>query len=167
MKEILLEPLIKMLQEKRLVGKSIRMSLSSNKIPELWRSFMPQRKQILNPVSPDLFSVEIYSKDYFEKFNPNKEFEKWAALEVKDFQSVPEGMHKLTIPGGLYAVFLHKGPDSAVTGLYQFILGTWISKSAYLLDDRPHFAVMGAKYKVEDPDSEEEIWIPIKPKSKA
>jgi AraC family transcriptional regulator len=38
-----------------------------------------------------------------------------------------------------------------------------MTKSAFLLDDRPHFAVMGAKYKSEDPSSEEEIWIPIKP----
>jgi AraC family transcriptional regulator len=31
------------------------------------------------------------------------------------------------------------------------------------LDQRPHVEVMGEKYKNNDPDSEEEIWIPIKP----
>jgi hypothetical protein len=30
------------------------------------------------------------------------------------------------------------------------------------LNKRPHFAKMGEKYKNEDPDSEEELWIPIK-----
>ena len=34
----------------------------------------------------------------------------------------------------------------------------------YTLDDRPHFEILGEKYKNQDPDSEEELWIPIKPK---
>jgi AraC family transcriptional regulator len=101
---------------------------------------------------------------FFEKFSPEREFYKWAAIEVTDFKSVPEYMETIIIPGGLYAVFLYKGPASAVGNLYQFILGIWMAKSDFLLDDRPHLAVMGAKYKGEDPSSEEEIWIPIKPK---
>jgi AraC family transcriptional regulator len=32
------------------------------------------------------------------------------------------------------------------------------------LDDRPHFEVLGEKYKNNDPTSEKEIWIPILPK---
>jgi AraC family transcriptional regulator len=32
----------------------------------------------------------------------------------------------------------------------------------YELDDRPHFEILGDKYKNNDPNSEEEIWIPIK-----
>ena len=36
--------------------------------------------------------------------------------------------------------------------------------SDYKPDDRPHFELLGAKYKNDDPDSEEEIWIPIKRK---
>jgi AraC family transcriptional regulator len=35
----------------------------------------------------------------------------------------------------------------------------------YFLDDRPHFEILGDKYKNGDPDSEEEIWIPIKQKN--
>jgi AraC family transcriptional regulator len=31
-----------------------------------------------------------------------------------------------------------------------------------LLDNKPHFEIMGDQYKNEDPDSEEELWIPIK-----
>ena len=159
-----MEHRIEILQEKRLIGKSIRMSFSVNKTPELWRSFMPQRKQISNPVSSDLYSIEIYGTAFFEKFSPEREFDKWAAVEVTNFQSVPDNMEIMIVPTGLYAVFLHKGPASAVSNLYQLILGTWMLKSAYLLDDRPHLAVMGAKYKSEDPSSEEELWIPIKPK---
>ncbi|MEN9524835.1 MAG: hypothetical protein RLZZ256_219, partial [Bacteroidota bacterium] len=34
----------------------------------------------------------------------------------------------------------------------------------YLLDERPHVEVMGSKYKNNDPASEEDIWIPIRPR---
>jgi hypothetical protein len=30
------------------------------------------------------------------------------------------------------------------------------------LDDRPHFEVLGSKYRNNDPESEEETWIPTK-----
>jgi AraC family transcriptional regulator len=32
------------------------------------------------------------------------------------------------------------------------------------LDNRPHFEILGEKYKQGSPDSEEEIWIPVKEK---
>lgn len=41
-------------------------------------------------------------------------------------------------------------------------LKTWLPASDYNLDNRPHFEVLGEKYKNNDPTSEEEIWIPIK-----
>jgi AraC family transcriptional regulator len=39
-----------------------------------------------------------------------------------------------------------------------------LPNSAYELDDREHFELLGEKYKNNDPNSEEEIWIPIRPK---
>lgn len=39
-----------------------------------------------------------------------------------------------------------------------YIFATWLPSSAYVLDNRPHFEVLGAKYKSNDPGSEEEIW---------
>ncbi len=113
----------------------------------------------------ELYSVEIYDPLYFADFNPHKVFDKWAAVEVSDFSSVPDGMETMTLPAGLYAVFLYKGPASAASQTYRSIFGAWLPNSDFLLDNRPHLAVMGAKYKNEDPGSEEELWIPVKQKA--
>ncbi|MBN2009098.1 GyrI-like domain-containing protein, partial [candidate division KSB1 bacterium] len=114
---------------------------------------------------PTLFvglnSIEVYPPQYWKKFNPNAEFEKWAVVEVADFGSIPEGMESMILPGGRYAVFDYKGPASAAPQIYEYIFRMWLPTSEYVLDDRPHFAVMGDKYKHDDPDSEEEIWIPV------
>ncbi len=152
------------LPEKKLVGNRMKMSFTHNTTGELWRSFMPIRNQISNPANTDLYSVEVYPPQFFNPFDPSALFEKWAAMDVEDFHAVPKEMEMITIPGGLYAVFLHKGPASAGSITYNYIFETWLQNASYLLDYRPHFALMGEKYKQDDPSSEEEIWIPIKPK---
>jgi AraC family transcriptional regulator len=155
------EPRIETLPEKKLIGKHLTMSFATNKTGELWRSFMPQRKEIFNAASPDLYSLQLYPADFFVHFNPHALFEKWAAVEVPDFDNIPHEMEAFTLTGGLYAVFLHKG-SSTDNSTFQYIFSTWLPASVYVLDNRPHFELLGAKYKNADPDSEEEIWIPVR-----
>jgi AraC family transcriptional regulator len=157
-----LEPRIETLPEKKFIGKRIKMSFSDNKTRELWSSFMPRRREIKNNIGSELYSIEVYEPLYFNNFNPEKEFDKWAAVEVIDFETVPDDMETLTSPGGLYAVFIHKGSADKASETYRYIFGTWLPASDFLLDVRPHFAVMGEKYKNDETDSEEEVWIPVK-----
>lgn len=156
-----MKPRIETIAVKKLIGKHLTMSLSANQTAELWRSFMQTRKEIKNAVGTELYSIQIYDPQYFTDFKFNTEFEKWAATEVTDINNIPAGMEAFTLPGGLYAVFLYKGL-STDTRIFQYIFGTWLPGSGYTLDNRPHFEILGEKYKNEDPDSEEAIWIPIK-----
>jgi AraC family transcriptional regulator len=159
-----LEYRIENLIAKKLVGKRMKMSFSVNKTHELWHSFMSCRKEIQNNIGQDLYSMQIYDPLFFNNFKPNIEFEKWAAIEVADFKIVPEGMESFILKGGLYVVFKYKGATSEASGTFQYILGTWLPDSEFKLDNRPHFEILGEKFKNEDPGSEEEIWIPIRPK---
>lgn len=158
-----MEPRIENLKEKKLTGIHLTMSLLQNKTGELWRSFLSRHGEILNKLSKEFISMQIYQPGYFINFNPAHEFEKWAALEVSEFDNVPSGMETFTLQGGLYAVFLYKGSSTDST-IFQYIYGTWLPNSAYELDNRPHFEILGDKYKNADPDSEEEIWIPVRKK---
>jgi len=85
-------PRLSTLKEKKLVGKRLNMSLADNKTGVLWRSFMPRWKEITNNRTTDLISMAVYQPGYFADFNPTREFEKWAAVEVADFDSVPYSM---------------------------------------------------------------------------
>ena len=149
--------------ERKLVGKRMRMSLAANKTGELWRSFVPRRSEITNNLTRNLISMQIYGPAHFAEFKPTNEFEKWATVEVTDFEKVPSEMETFILPAGLYAVFDYTG-SSNDPSIFQYIFGVWLPGSAYDLDDRPHFEILGEKYKNDDPTSEEEIWIPIKPK---
>ena len=156
----MMEPLIKTISEKKLVGKRLSMSLADNKTVSLWQSFMPRRKEIINAVNSDLISMQVYDKPLVAE-DIHQVFDKWAVIEVEDLNSIPSGMEVFILPAGQYAVFHYKGLSSDIN-IFHYILGTWLPNSNYELDHRPHFEVLGEKYKNNDPNSEEEIWVPIK-----
>jgi len=154
-------PNIQTLSPKIIVGKSMRMSLVQNLTRELWQSFMPERNKIGSQLGTDLYSIQLYEPAYFQDFNPSNEFTKWAGVEVSDANACANGMEVLTIPAGLYAVFRHRGGPATAAQTFQYIFTQWLPNSGYRLDHRPHFEVLGAQYKNSEPDSEEDVFIPI------
>ena len=161
-----MQPRIETLTEKKLIDKRMIMTLADDKTGELWKSFMSRRREINNSLTTEMIAMQVYAPSYFHNFNPHQQFEKWATVEVANFNRVPNELETFTLPIGLYAIFIHKGP-SADNRTFQYIFRNWLPSSNYLLDDRPRFEILGAKYKNVDPNSEEEIGIPIKPRKES
>jgi AraC family transcriptional regulator len=90
----------------------------------------------------------------------HQEFDKWATVEVSNFSYLPDEMESFVLDEGLYAVFNYKGLNTD-NRIFIYIFTEWLPDSNYLLDNRPHFEILGDKYKNNDPESEEEIWIPV------
>ena len=156
-----MQPKIITLTEKKLVGKRVAMTFANNQTFKLWQSFMPRRKEITNTLTTELISLQVYPQSFdFTFADLNAEFDKWATVEVEDFNTVPNEMETFILTDGLYAVFLYKGL-STDTEVFQYIYGTWLPNSSYKIDHRPHFEILGEKYRNNDLTSEEEIWIPI------
>ena len=160
-----MSPRIEIVQSKKLIGKRMTLSYADYKIGQLWGSFMPDRKYINNTLSNELIALTLYTPDHFTNFKLTNEFEKWACVEVADFEKIPTGMESFVLSGGLYAIFNYRGSSAEIATLYRSIFEEWLPNSNYTLDQRPHVEVMGEKYKNNEPDSEEEIWIPIKPRA--
>ena len=154
---------IETLPEKKLVGKTLRMSLAKDQTHQLWSGFMPERNLIQNKVGTDFLSVQLYDPALsFNDFSPQTEFAKCAMVEVSEFKNIPRGMETLTLVGGLYAVFLHKGRVQDFPKTMEYVFGQWLPNSNYEVDLRAHFEVLGAQYKPNSGDSEEEVFIPIR-----
>lgn len=147
-------------EEKRLIGKHLRMSLQNNLTRELWSSFMPVRNQIERPLSQNLYSVQVYDDEI--AFSAEKEFTKWACMEVEFGMNIPAGMEELIIPTGEYAVFVHKGPAHTFPKTMNLAM-EWMTESGKSFDHRPQYEVLPPDYPGPmSPDAEEEVWIPIK-----
>lgn len=156
-------PEIKTIPSKKIIGMSISTSRENDTTPAMWRQFMPRRKEITNNLSDELISMQVFDPSIpFSDFNAHTQFTNWAAIEVANFDTVPHGMQAHTIHGGKYAVYLHKGDFKRYFETRQYIVGTWVPQNGYQLDDREYFEILGERYKNGHPESEEEVWIPIK-----
>ncbi len=155
-----IKPEILELEAKKLIGMSLQMSLTENKTYQLFSSFMPRRMELNRLNKNEVLDLRVYTKDYFKQFNPANPFVKWALVEVTDFEHLPEGMQAFELQGGTYAVFKVKGSQGPA--LFQYIFGTWLPQSAYTLDDRPHFEILQATGKPNDPETDEYYYIPVK-----
>ncbi|HEU4495849.1 MAG TPA: GyrI-like domain-containing protein [Flavobacterium sp.] len=157
-----MDPRLETAKEKKLVVISRKMSVAENLTFLLWNSFMKRKSEILNAVSPELYSIQTYEKGYFENFNPRNTFTKMAGIEVSSFEMIPDGMEAYVLEGGKYAVFQYKGHPKDGGTFFQHIFQKWLPSSGYVIDDRAHFEVLGEKYNNSSSGSEEEIWIPVK-----
>jgi AraC family transcriptional regulator len=137
--------------------------MANNKVRELWQGFRPRAHEIADRLSPDFISMTVYPDGFRRaQFTPLTVHQKWAAVEVSDLTNVPEGMESFTIPAGKYAVFHHRGTAMDAAKTYNYIFNSWQPGSGYELDERPYFELLGEKYVPTSPDSEEDIFIPIK-----
>lgn len=148
---------------KKTIGFSTQTSLANDKTVEIWQLLMPRLREVSNAKNADLISLQVYDKSSLQKFTPETEFKKYALIEVKNYDIIPNDFEKFEIPAGKYAVFLHKGTSADFYKTSNYIFGEWLPNSDFSLDDRPHFEILGDAYKGHtNPENEEEVWIPIK-----
>jgi AraC family transcriptional regulator len=153
--------IITRLSEKKCIGLNHNMSYADYQAQEIWKRFMPRRNEIKNRVGLDYLSIQVFGNSYWNTFNAENTFQKWAAVEVSVLEDIPAEMDTLIIPAGLYAVFVYKGDGSTAPSFFESIYSSWLPNSVCELADRPHFEILGEKYQKNNPTSEEEVWIPI------
>ena len=91
-----MQPRTENLTEKKLIGKQMKISLADNKTFQLWQSFMPRRKEIINNLNSEMISMQVYA-DALRLGDFTQEFEKWAAVEVSDFENIPNELESFVL----------------------------------------------------------------------
>ena len=157
------DPRIKETSATRLIGIKTLTTLSQHNASALWQKFMPRLGEIERIPELGLYSVQVYPEG-FTLQSMDVPFEKWAAVP-STAGLIPEGMNELIVPAGMYAVFTHYGPVSEFPRTVHHIFNEWMPESPYIMANRPQFEIMGPDYKgPNDPDSREEVWIPVEEK---
>tara|TARA_R110002073_G_scaffold72537_1_gene177404 strand:- start:403828 stop:404313 length:486 start_codon:yes stop_codon:yes gene_type:complete len=150
-------------EERKLIGMRLEMSLTNNRTHNLFQKFIPRKKEITNVVSEDVFALQHYD---LLNFTPQTIFEKWACVEVTDFNEIPDGMESFLLEPGTYAVFTHIGSVTDFVKTFRSVLTEYLPTTSYSVDNRPHFEILGSAYLgPTNPNSEEEVWIPIAKKA--
>jgi AraC family transcriptional regulator len=155
---------IEVIAPKHLIGIGARMSVRNDATARLWQTLMPRRGEIEGRISSDCVSMKVYApgEGPGRALTAATEFDKWAAVEVRESSSVPPGMQSYRLAGGRYAVFRHSGPASRFEQTLTYIFGEWLPESRYRLDDREHFEVLPETWHPDGPQAYEDIFVPIR-----
>jgi predicted transcriptional regulator YdeE len=138
-----------------------------NEIGKLWARFNAywdsNRAAFKHKVGPEVgWELHISTDEYDE----TKEYFVMAGVEVSEIEDLPAPIFAKVLPAGQYAVFALKG-EQMTSNWGDAIYQEWLPSSAYEEGcactieryDGDRFKGWG------DPDSEMEVWVPIKAKA--
>jgi len=138
------------------IGRSMSMSLTANATQALWQSVMPTFKESM---AQEFYSLQIYPEDYFRKFSPQRQFEKWALVAADEFPEIPAGMAEFEIPGGLYAKFYLE--DRRIgANFFNRVFTEYIPQAGLELRSAPHFEILPPDWS-RNPELGEWVMVPV------
>lgn len=59
-------------------------------------------------------------------------------------------------------MFIHRGGPATFPEAARYFFGGWLPQSGYEADDRPHFEILSQECRPDDPEAEEEVWVPVR-----
>lgn len=147
------------------VGLSSVVSMECNIIHELWERFMPREKEVKHVSIPGVALEVSFGYKEVAKEGEDKDwlFFDLVGLAVNSTADIPEGMTYKVVPAHKYAKFVHKGPISQITKTYNYIYEEWLPNSEYEYDfEACNVEWYDERFKLEEEDSEFDIYVPIK-----
>ena len=87
-------------------------------------------------------------------------FEYMCAVEVEDFEVLPEGTGRLRLPEAHYAVFEHRGPLGRIQQTWAEVF-SWLPRTGRRSAQTPDFELYPEGYDPARGDEALEIWLPI------
>jgi len=137
-------------QANHFVGKELSLK-------EVWSGFKPEMDQVPNRVGKLGFGIyEAYYEDGKEVG-----FTYWCAVEVANFDDVPERFQAREISEQSYALFTHHGPLPELYKTMKYIWGSWLPKSKYEYAPSPELEIYPANYMATEQDAQLQLYIPV------
>ena len=140
-----------------------------NEIGKLWTRFNAfwdeHQASIRHVADPNVgYEVHIEPQEYAETGN----FYVMVGVEIAEIEDLPLELSVKVLPAGTYAVFTLRGPE-ITSNWPDAIYKGWLPGSGY---EEAHKVTVecydGDRFKgVDDPDSELDIWVPIKKSTSA
>lgn len=139
-----------------IIGRSLTLPIDVHAVFPLWKQFRTEQS------ASNLMGVNLYAIQLYAEWPPKSMITHWAGLEKKLGVEYPAEWITHTLNGGTYARFIHRGTQSEFPKTMAMIFTEWLPSSPYHYDSsRAQFQIMSADYVMNDPESEEYVFIPI------
>lgn len=160
---ITIKPIIKDINEIKVIGIKGKVRLENNSLPSLWEKFTKVHHIIPNTLpSKRAFGI-CEATPEIHLISESMEFNEIIGLEVSSYEEVPNSLVSKTIEGGKYAIFTHIGSLNSLDKTYEYIWGTWFLNSKEELNIRDDFEVYDERFLgPNNENSQIDIYIPIK-----
>ena len=142
--------------ERIIIGRYLTLPITDHAVFPLWKQFRMEQS------AHDLLGVDLYAMQSFAEWPPKTSITHWAGIEKLDGVEYPEEWISQKLSGGTYARFIHRGTQAEFPKTMAMIFTEWLPSSPYQYDfSRMQFQIMSADYVMNDPESEEFVYIPI------
>lgn len=112
------------------------------------------------PVGDRPRMIAIYYDD--PELIAERELRSRAGIVIGEHDRTPDGLQRVTIPGGRHAVLRYRGPYASMHAAYQWLYGTWLPDSGVRPGDHPVFEDYVTDPVVTDPrDLLTDIYLPV------
>lgn len=138
------------------VGMKIVSEPMAEDISELWTKFIARMDELESVAVPECSLGICTPLD-------DGKIEYMAACVVKDDSTIPAGMEVKLLPEQDVAVFTHVGSLENLADTYDYIYNQWLPDSDYEIASEPEIEWYDSRFKYDDPKSQMDIHIPIKP----
>ncbi len=157
-------PRILDLPERKFIGLEIDMPshlVGAEKLVPLlvgtWQNFNKRKNEIKSRIGKSSFGIAKSEGMH----NEEDMMRYLSAVEVSDFDVVPEGLSTYTIPPMKYASFKNSGLGDTTVHTISYIYGTWLPNSKFKRAKGDDMEVFDHRFDMNSSDSISEYFIPI------
>lgn len=142
--------------EKFIIGRNLTLPTDDYNVFPLWKQFRTEQS------ANSLMGVDLFAIQQYAEWPPKSTITHWAGMEKMDGVQYPEEWLIHRLRGGTYARFIHRGTQAEFPKTMAMIFTKWLPSSPYHFDSsRAQFQIMSPDYVMNDPESEEFVFIPI------
>jgi len=127
-------------------------------ISALWGSYIKRAKEIDPKVGKRLGFGVFYSTPEQAEMGETCYM---ACAQVTDKTTTPEGMEKMHVPGGTFAMLTHKGIMTDLPRAFQTLF-SWIADLPYETLSAPGYEMYDERFSASSPECEIDIFIPVR-----
>ncbi len=156
-----MEPRIVDLDALTLIGLPFYGDSSDGKFGQTWERFVESEPLVTKRLNDKIyFGVEFFGPEV----SRTNQWMYFAAIAVSDLEEIPDILFGKMLPAAKYAVFTVKGGVAKINEVFQYAYKEWLPASGYEAAYPFDFERYDERYKGSVPDSEIDLYIPIKPK---
>ena len=112
----------------------------AEKLPPLWQEFLAHVAEVKQVIAGNMYGIIKQTPENSDQL------EYYAAVQVSEFATIPNGMTPLELPAATYAKFRHDGHFDSLNNSVNYIYSSWLFESGARHNYGADLEIYGEEY---------------------